>query len=225
MDLDRLINWAAGQASRAYPQITFADVRQELHTHCIANLPRFFEYMQRGEEGERIIRAALNREARKYAMKEREAVTGISFEDQAWYTPKAIRSILPDVYEYANWQSFGASAEERKPTAIINATGDRLAAIIDVKAALEKILPDQRDLLWEYYHLRDSVSVIAERRDISEAATNSRITRAVYAVREALGGPRPSDPYEATNGQFDTRSKGRRAVSNSAARRMTEGNY
>jgi len=225
MNLDRLINWAAGQASRAYPQITFADTKQELWAHCQANLPRFFDYMQRGEEGERIIRAALNQEARKYAIREREAVTGISFEDQAWYTPKAIRSILPDVYEYTNWQLFGQSDSERKPTAIINATGDRLAAIIDVKAALDKILPDQRDLLHEYYHLSWPVDAMSEARGISVAACNSRITRAVYAVREALGGPRPSDPYEATNGQFDTRSKGRRAISNSAARRATEGNY
>lgn len=225
MDLDRLINWAAGQASRAYPQITFVDTKQELWAHVHANLIRFFDYMGRGEEGERLIRAALNMEARKYAMREREAVTGISYEDQAWYTPKAIRSILPDVYEYANWQSFQSGAEERKPTSIINATGDRLAAIIDVKKALDQILPDQRDILWEYYHLNDSVQVISERRDISVPAAKSRITRAVYAVREALGGPRPSDPYEATNGQFDTRSKGRRAISNSAAKRLTEGNY
>jgi DNA-directed RNA polymerase specialized sigma24 family protein len=222
-DLEPLINYAAGQVARAYPQVEFADVKQELLTHCVKNIARFHEYLGR-EDGKTLIQVALNREARKYAQKEREAVTGIPYEDQAWYTPNAIRRLLPDVYEYENWQTFQTLGMEGKSRPV-EATGDRLAMIIDVKNALPKLLPDQRDILFESFCNHDSLEVIAERRSLSESGARKRLDRAVYAVREILGGPRPADPYEAVNGQFDTRSKGRKAMSNAASRRATEGDW
>lgn len=224
MDLSKIINYVAAGAARAYPQVTREDVNQQLWAFAQANLSRLFDYMQR-DDGEKIIRSILNKEARTYAIKERAAVTGHAPEDQEWYSPNQIRNILPDVYEYEDWQSFERRGEERRATPMANATGDRLAAILDIRKALDQILPDQRDILRQYYHLSWPLEYLAETWNISEGAARQRLHRAIHAVRNALGGPRPGDPYEASNGQFDTRSKGRKAMSNSAARAITSGDY
>jgi RNA polymerase sigma factor (sigma-70 family) len=224
VDLSKIISYVAAATARAYPQATREDVSQQLWAHAQANLPRLFDYMQR-QDGERIIRSILNQEARTYAIKERAAVTGYAPDDQEWYTPNQIRAILPDVYEYENWQSFERRGQERRATPIANATGDRLAAILDVRKALDQILPDQRDILRQHYGEGWGLEDIGEAWSISEGAARQRLHRAVHAVRNALGGPRPGDPYEAVNGPFDTRSKGRKAMSNSAARTLTHGDY
>lgn len=224
MDLTRIIHYVAAQTDRAYPQVTYSDVSQELWTHVQSNLSRFFDYMQR-EDGERIIRSILNQEARTYAIKERSVTTGYTVEDQAWYTPNAIRKILPDVFDYADWQSFQQGTSEVRAKPVANATGDRLASIIDVKNALDKMLPEQRELLRKFYGGLMALEYLANDLDISQDAARKRLDRAVYALRDHLGGPRPADPYEAVNGQFDTRTKGRKAMSNAAARRATEGNW
>lgn len=224
MDLTRIIHYVAAQTDRAYPQVTYADVSQQLWLHVQSNLSRIFDYMQR-EDGERIIRSILNQEARTYAIKERSVTTGYTVEDQAWYTPNAIRKILPDVFDYADWQSFQQGTSEVRVKPVANATGDRLASIIDVKNALEKMLPEQAAWLKLHYHHGESHEALAARAGISQDAARKRLDRAVYALRDRLGGPRPGDPYEAVNGQFDTRSKGRKAMSNAAARRATEGNW
>jgi DNA-directed RNA polymerase specialized sigma24 family protein len=224
MDLSRIISYVSAATARAYPQVTREDVAQQLQLHAHDNLSRFFDYMQR-EDGERIIRSILNQEARKYAIKERAHVTGHSVEDQTWYSPRQIREILPDVFDYADWQSFQAGTSEVRVKPVANATGDRLASIIDVKNALEKMLPEQAAWLKLHYHHGEGHEALAHRAGISQDAARKRLDRAVYALRDQLGGPRPADPYEAVNGQFDTRSKGRRAMSNAAARRATEGNW
>jgi len=224
VDLGKIIGYVSAATARAYPQVTRDDVAQQLQLHAHSNLSRFFDYMQR-EDGERIIRSALNQEARKYAIRERAHVTGHSVEDQTWYSPRQIREILPDVFDYANWQSFQAGTSEVRVKPVANATGDRLASIIDVKNALEKMIQDQADLLRMHYGSGATLETLAAHFEISQDAARKRLDRAVYALRDQLGGPRPADPHEAVNGQFDTRSKGRRAISNAAARRATEGNW
>ena len=147
---------------------------------------------------------------------------GYSVDDLEWYSPGQIRAILPDVFDYEDWQSSGQSSNDRKASMPANATGDRLASILDVKSALQQMNHIQYDLLKEVYGNGSSVEAVAESLGISTETCRKRLDRAVYVVRDKLGGPRPTDPYEAVNGQFDTRTSGRKVVSNASARARTD---
>src|SRR5690349_20356742 len=54
---------------------------------------------------------------------------------------------------------------------------------------------------------------------ISKYQAGQRIVRAVLSLTQLMN----DDPYDAGNGQWVTRSKGRSAMSNAAARRLTGG--
>lgn len=227
MDQSRLTPWINQSATatyRAYSSwVSFPDVAARLWLWAVENEARLSEYLER-EDGERIVRSILNQEARTYAIKERAMSTGYSPEDLTWYSPGMIRNILPDVFDYDDWQSFGSSGDGRsKPLA--NATGDRLASILDVKGALTKLQEDQVSLLREHYGRGVSVEACGVALGLTQEATRKRLDRAVYALRDSLNGIRQGDPYEAVNGQFDTRTKGRHAMSNAAARKATDTNW
>lgn len=228
MDLTRItphVNLAARYISRSYSQVTYPDVAAVIWLWVIENESKVEGYIAR-PDGVRILRSIFVKEARKYATKERAVMTGLPIEDTQWYTPNAIRAILPDVFDHANWQSFNSlQGDGRRATPMANATGDRVAALVDVKKAVDKLIPMQREVLELHYGNGESIDRIATRLAIEPAAARKRLDRAVYAVRDLLGGPRPGDPYEAVNGQFDTRSFGRKAVSNAAARSITDNNW
>lgn len=228
MNHDTLLPWvnqAATATYRAYSQwITFPDVAAQLWLWVTENAARVDDYLNR-EEGERIVRSILNQEARKYAIKERAMSTGYSPDDLTWYSHAMIRNVLPDVFDYEDWQTFGSGGNDRGSKPIANATGDRLATILDIKGALTKLQKDQVAILREHYGNGVSVDACAIVLGISSEAARKRVDRAVYAIRDQLNGQRQTDPYEAVNGQFDTRTSGRKAMSNAAARKMTDNNW
>lgn len=219
------IDQSAAAAARAYSTwISFSDVRQQLWLWAVKNEARVSEYLDH-EEGERIIRSILNQEARSYALKERAVSTGYSPEDLAWYTPRQIKAVLPDVFDHEDWQSFQQSRGDGRGSKPIEATGDKLTTIMDVKSALSGLQPEQVALLREHYGNGVSVEACAIALGLEKEATRKRIDRAVYAMRDSLNGIRQGDLYEAAQGQWDTRSKGRRAMSNAAARAATDVNW
>lgn len=228
MELIRLtphVNLAARYVSRSYSQVTYPDVAAVIWLWILENEAKVDEYVER-PDGARILRSIFIKEARKYATKERATMIGQPVDDVQWYTPNAIRAILPDVFDHSNWQSFNSlQGDGRRATPIANATGDRIAAIIDVKKAVDKLIPMQKGILEAHYGRGESLEAIAVNLSLELSAARKRLDRAVYAVRDLLGGPRPGDPYEAVNGQFDTRSSGRKAVSNAAARSITDNNW
>lgn len=230
MDWDILSPWikqSALKVSRAYSSwVSKSDLEGELWIWALKNEMRILEYQRNGDDFERIIRAILNKEARAYAINERAAMTGRNSNDLEWYTPRSIRLILPHVFDAEDWQSFESNYDGMpgsKP--IASRGGDVLASIMDVKSALEQLFEDQQEILKMFYGDGLHISVVAARFELSEEATRKRIDRAVYAICDRLNNPRQYDPYEASNGQWDTRDKFRRAMSNARARKITNSGW
>lgn len=228
-ELTPWIQQAAAYMGRAYrPWTTTEDIKQHLWQWAVSNRDRVEEYLTLAE-GERIIRTVLNQEARKYAIKERAEVSGYKPEDLAWYTPTALKKILPDVFDYEDWQSFQQKGGEGGGGGG-GQSGDRLATIIDVKSALEKLPKDTVHLLRMFYADGFSLEHCSQVLMIEPAACRKRLQRAINSLSVKLNNPRPTDPYEgATYEQwkanqhfYDTRGKFRRAVSNASARAGTD---
>lgn len=227
--IDPMVKRVARSVSRAYSSwVTTRDTESELWVWALKNERRIVEYLNSTTPSEfnRLMGSILNTEARTYAIKERATMTGYDPSDLEWYTPRSVRAILPEVFDVEDWQSFETSYSgmpTNKPLA--NASGDRLATILDIRAALASLQEDQVTILRMFYGEGMSVEVCAIYFDIESEAARKRIDRAVYAIADRLNTPRQGDQYEATTGQWDTRGKGRRAMSNAAARKKTNAGW
>lgn len=227
--IEQWVNQSAASVARAYSAwVSLPDVRQQLWLWVHQNETRLNEYLAQ-PEAERIIRSILNQEARNYANRERAMSSGYEYDDVAWYTVTAIKRILPDVFDYEDWQTFESRSggSSGKPAAW---SGDKLATLIDVSKAVETLKPDDRILLREHYANGISMEGCAVILNIEYEAARKRLQRALKALSKALNDPRPLDPMEGVTYEewkrnqhfYDTRGKFRKSMSNAAARKATE---
>lgn len=227
---EQWVNQAAANIGKAYSTWTsFDDVRQQLWSWVYANTEKVSEYLAR-PEGERIIRSILNQEGRKYANRERAMSSGYEYDDVAWYTATGLKRILPDVFDYMDWQSFEMKSDgpSNKPAAW---SGDKLATLIDVKRAMESLAKDRQDLLRSHYGEGVTLAGCADLYGLKEETVKKRIQRAIGAMSKFLNDPRVSDPMEGVTYEewkknqhfYDTRGKFRKAQSNAAARKRVDG--
>lgn len=227
--IEQWVNQSAASIARAYSAwVSLPDVRQQLWLWCTQNETRLNEYLAL-PEAERIIRSILNQEARNYANRERAMSSGYEYDDVAWYTVTAIKRILPDVFDYEDWQTFESRSggSSGKPAAW---SGDKLATLIDVSKAVDTLKADDRILLREHYGNGISLEGCAVILNIEYEACRKRHQRALKALSRALNDPRPLDPMEGVTYEewkrnqhfYDTRGKGRKSMSNAAARKATE---
>ena len=223
---------AAVPVARAYSAwVSRDDVEQQLWRWTYENTERINDYLTR-PEGEKIIRSILNQEGRNYANRERAVSTGYEFEDVAWYTKTALKRVLPDVFDYIDWQSFEMKSDgpSNKPAAW---SGDKLATLIDVKKAVESLAVDRQEILRLHYAEGLTHQQIADMREMKVDTVAKQIQRALAAMSKYLNDPRVSDPMEGVTYEewkanqrfYDTRTRGRKAMSNAASRAATDSNW
>lgn len=226
------VNQAASIIYRSYSTwTTLDDIKQSIQVWVHSNQERIAEYIAR-PDGERIIRSILNQEGRNYANRERAMSSGYEYDDVAWYTVTALKRILPDVFDYMDWQSFEMKSDgpSNRPASW---SGDKLAQLIDVKRAVESLQTDRQKLLRRHYGDGVTLAGCAVEFDRKEDTVKKQIQRALQAMSKFLNDPRVSDPMEgATYEQwkenqrfYDTRTRGRKSMSNAAARAATDGNW
>lgn len=226
---EKWIDQAAYPISRSYSTwVTFEDVKQSLWEWVYKNKSRVEEYLALSE-GERVIRGILSQEGRDYANRERAKMSGYEYDDVAWYTITALKRILPDVFDYMDWQSFEMKSDgpSNKPAAW---SGDKLATLIDVKRAVESLPQDRQILLRVHYADGVILENLGDHLGIKKDTAKKQLQRALKAMSKFLNEPRVCDPMEGVtyeewvNNQrfYDTRTKGRKAMSNAAARKATE---
>lgn len=221
---------AARPIARAYSTwTTLDDVQQSIWVWVHSNQERIAEYLAR-PDGERIIRSVLSQEGRNYANKERAAMSGYEFDDVAWYTPTALKRILPDVFDYMDWTDAQSRGAGNNPAGW---SGDRLATLIDVKRAVESLAPDRQELMRQHYGYGITLSDCAKLFGRKEDTVKKQIQRALSAMNKFLNDPRVSDPMEGATLEewrrnqrfYDTRTRGRKAISNAAARAATDAGW
>jgi len=93
--------------------------------------------------------------------------------------------------------------------------------VAEMKESFYLLPPLQQQVLRYAYEDDLDDDEIARIYEITKYQAGQRIVRAVLALTQLMN----DDPYEAGNGQWDTRSRGRKAMSNAAARRITNGSW
>jgi RNA polymerase sigma factor (sigma-70 family) len=153
------------------------------------------------EEATRYAAKCLRNECRDHLSALRGQATGQSSEPQYDYGREELKVLL---------QLMLSPLDPPAQTVTIT------ESIADVERAFEQLHYEDRTILNALHRDGFNNKMLAELYDISEANMSYRHNRAVLRLQRLLGGPQANDPDP---------FKGRRAMSNSAARARTNNNY
>lgn len=140
------------------------------------------------QEWERKIAGTMRKVAFDHCAKEKAAVEGYSVDDLYRYSLPKIRALMEDVFNYTDWQTFGQSGDGQ-PTQKrqVNEGNDRLAELVDVRHAVERLPHDTKELLYLQYAMHYSHDNLGDHFGISEEAAKKRSQRALGSVQKTLG--------------------------------------
>lgn len=189
----RQVAWSV--SSKFPPYISSEDTEQELYLWLYANRNWITEQMQDApREAESRITALMRKAAFGYCNSEKAASEGFDPADVYRYTIPKIKTLLADVFDYEDWQSFGMKGDGQ-PTArgLANQTGDRIAELVDIKVALERLSDDHYNVILWHYKYSYTFEGIAFELDITEAAAKKRHVRALSSLQRILGYKEPED--------------------------------
>jgi|SRR5687768_14812014 len=140
------------------------------------------------------IASTLRKVASDYCAKEKAAVEGYSTDDLYRYPIPKIKELLPDVFDYRDWQTFGQKGDGQpssKPLA--NQTGDRVAELVDIRAAVKRLPEETKELLYLVHVFLYTAEALADHFEISLEAAKKRSQRAYGAVQRELGRRDPGE--------------------------------
>lgn len=145
------------------------------------------------------IAATLRKKGTEYALNERAALEGYHQEDYQKYSVQVVRTLLPDVFDHQDWQSFAAGGDgQPRSRNQANTTGDRIASLIDVSVGLKKLKTEQYNTLVWVYKFGYTNEMIAEEYGCNAEAARKRVERAVQALARTLG---YREPVEVSGGR------------------------
>lgn len=189
------------------------DVRSELVLWTVENEEKVKTFLDLDKPG--ILDHRLTSIARRYCAKERAQLLGYDPSDIAHYSLRAVRELLPDVFDYHNWQSsssFGDGMPRSKPLA--NQGMDKVSMMIDIKDAVNKLPEEQYNVIIWVYKYGYTMEQLAAELEITLDAAQKRVQRAVRKVQALLTEIRPMDVPQ------------RRAVlTNAASRAVQDGHW
>jgi len=186
----KMVKSVASQVSRSFP--SYVDTR-DTESHMWLWLYEKRESIRKTvadhpNEWEAMISSTLRKVALDFCITEKANAEGVDPRDSYSYSLPKIQELLEIVFEYEDWQSFSyVSDGQPRAKGQANMTGDRIAELSDVKAALER-LPDNpyNALLWTYKYQLSNAELGVE-LGISEEAAKKRVQRARETLQRELG--------------------------------------
>lgn len=215
-----MVKDVARSVSRSFPRnVLREDTEQALWLWLVENRRSITKKVEDGgSEWIAEIASTMRKVAFSHCAKERHAIENTEGVDHHKYSEREIKTLLDDVFEYEDWQSFASFGDAQpRAKALVNTTGDRIASLVDVKLGLDKISEDHYNVIIWRYKYRFPYDEIGAALQCSPEAARQRVNRAVTALKKALG-PR-SQP------KADEGVTGRRAVRSNAAWRAASSSY
>lgn len=185
------------------------DVEQQLWVTIYENDASFRAY--KGNSA--LYNAALGRAAHKFCEEQRTARLGLPQDDAGLYSPKAVRLLLEDAFTYEDWQSFASNGDTQPRGKRIEATSDRIAMLIDVKVATDKLPEREYSVIIARYKYRYTDDQMADMLGIAPGSVRKYVERAVKALTDLLNPTPEGREYE-----------GRRKVKSNASARAEVSN-
>lgn len=209
-------NVARSVSGQFPPYVTAEDTEQALYLWLYEKRATVLATVEDDpQDWERKIASTMRKVAFDYCAREKADTEGYDVSDLFRYSIPKIKSLLEDVFNYTDWQTFGQGGDgQPRSRGLANQTGDRIAELADVKSAVERLPHDTKELLYYQYVMNYTVENLADHFGIGQEAAKKRAQRAVGAVQKELG----RKPYEEQPKAAD-----RRTVKSNAAWRAAAG--
>ncbi len=217
--LSPLVDRAAKATVSKWPSyVTTEDVAQEIWVWAYSRQNSIETLMKRAEwEGQ--VYSTMLKAASAAAHKEDQAVNDYTEDDTYTYSKAVIESLLDSAFDYQDWQSFSSFGDgQPRAKGQVNETGDLLAMLSDVKAALAEIKEQYRDVLFLRHYMQYTFERIGEEVGIQKMGAQKRHSAALNALRDRLGRVNIAD----LRAGWDDR---REAMSNASARAVSDRQY
>ncbi len=217
--IEPLVERAARNTVRKWPSyVTVDDVAQEIWLWAYGRQKSIMNLMRR-EEWEGQVYSTMLKAASTAAKKEDQAVNDYSEDDTYTYSRPVIENLLDSAFNYNDWQSFSTFGDgQPHAKGQVNETGDLMAMLSDVKAALAEIKVQYRDVLYLRHCMQYSFDQISELIGITESGARKRHGAAVNALRDRLGRVPLSDLQGGWSARKDV-------ISNAEARAVSDRQY
>lgn len=217
--LTPLVDRAARATAHKWPSyVTAEDVAQEIWIWAYSRRNSIESLVEKGDwEGQ--VYSTMLKAASAAAKKEDQATNSYTDDDTYVYSSAVVETLLDSAFDYQDWQSFSTFGDGM-PTAKgqVNETGDYVAMLSDVKAALAEIKVQYRDVLYLRHCAQMGFEEIGTALGITQQGASKRYSAAINAVRDALG---RIDVAEMRSG-WDNR---RQSVGNAEANAITDRQY
>lgn len=180
------VAYTARAVARGYTNYTtYDDVEQDLWVHILRQPQAFRKLVQ--DERPDLARNALRRRAYSFCEEQRNISLGIPPEaNEGPYNLAVVRELLPDVFSYEDWQSFAQKTDSQAHTKRIEATSDRLAMLIDVKTAVDRLSERNYSIVIGLYKYGYDDQEIADMLDISINSVKTTVARALGELVKLL---------------------------------------
>lgn len=182
-------NVARSVSGQFPPSVTQEDTEQALWLWLYEKRASVLQTVEDDpQDWEAKIASTMRKVAFDHCAREKAAVEGYDTSDLYRYSIPKIKSLLPDIFEYSDWQTFGLKGDGQpgsKPLA--NQTGDRMVELIDIKAAVQRLPVETRELLYLVHVMQYTTENVADHFGITHEAGKKRVQRAYGAVQRSLG--------------------------------------
>jgi len=201
------------------------DFRQEMYLWIVQNEDQVHDWLDHElfdeREGERLLAGALRNQCKDYAVDIKAQAVGYERADLHWYSKGEVKALLPSVFSESAWHEPPRS--EGRSTKSQAEGNNWIATLADVAQAFTKLDPADQHLLRRFHEDDWTNKMMAEAEDVTKQQMSYLHDRAIGRLVNLLGGSAPRPMREQTNPRDPWR--GRRAVSNSAARAYQSGAY
>lgn len=185
--------YKAGKARATYPLVELDDMVGEANLWLAQNVKRIKEWREEDDTHcDNLIRFACRMHCLRIVAEERQRRSTALRGDAHYYNMATVRELLPDVFDQEDWYGQSVVTDGPKRPTAPSEGNNRLAMIIDVKAGLEALDPDDQMILEARFKDggvdHEQLGVLLE---VSARTARRREDRAVSRLIERLGGDYP----------------------------------
>ena len=200
-EYESLVKTVAYSKHRDFPMVAKEDIEQELWMWFVTHPVKTKEWGEMDKkEGTRLFVRSLNNHASRYCQHEKARSVGYEMVDLTFYQRSVVEQLLPSVIS-GDWnQPIYFDVTSDRHTQAPNEGGNLMAMQADISRAFEMIPEAQQNVLYMWHlHNRNSKD-LAHKLSVNEKTARMRVTRAIDAIINKLGGhmPRYESDYKSS---------------------------
>lgn len=185
--------YMAGKARAQYALVELDDMVGEANLWLAYNVARIAKWREEDDTHcDNRIRYACRMHCLRIVAEERLRRSKAERSDAHYYNMATVREILPDIFDQEDWYGQSVVSDGPKRPTAPSEGNNRLAMIVDVKAAFEALDgEDQMILESRFRNGGVNYDELGESLEISARTARRREDRAVSRLIERLGGDYP----------------------------------